>query len=197
MTTSFTNTWESKRTPETRTIEDLLRRTFEQADSYRYNSASIRIRVIDKIGQREALGGDRVKIDAKFRRIAQLAQQMPSMRAFRSNQQRPGQRFAQIGQPSASQGCDNLRAIKTERGRHLDGETAGEQLGNRLPRQPLGMAAEHAGGIVEHRARPVLQLNLQPRQNIRAQITDHAEGDIMLRQARRKAEIFYFILKIS
>ena len=48
MTTSTTNAWESKRTPETRGIEDLLRRNFQQADSYRYNSASIRIRVIDE-----------------------------------------------------------------------------------------------------------------------------------------------------
>jgi hypothetical protein len=28
-------------------VEDLLRRHFQQADSYRYNSASIRVRVID------------------------------------------------------------------------------------------------------------------------------------------------------
>ena len=48
MTTSTRNAWESKRTPETRGIEDLLRQSFQQADSYRYNSASIRIRVIDE-----------------------------------------------------------------------------------------------------------------------------------------------------
>lgn len=39
--------WEAKRTSETRMVEDLLRKFFEQADSYRYNSASIRVRVID------------------------------------------------------------------------------------------------------------------------------------------------------
>ena len=39
--------WEAKRTPETRMVEDLLRKHFERADSYRYNSASIRVRVID------------------------------------------------------------------------------------------------------------------------------------------------------
>ena len=39
--------WETKRTPETRMVEDLLRKNFERADSYRYNSASIRVRVID------------------------------------------------------------------------------------------------------------------------------------------------------
>jgi len=39
--------WEAKRTSETRLIEDHLRKHFQQVDSYRYNSASIRIRVID------------------------------------------------------------------------------------------------------------------------------------------------------
>jgi stress-induced morphogen len=45
--TTATLSWEAKRTPETRTVEDLLRQHFERADSYRYNSASIRVRVID------------------------------------------------------------------------------------------------------------------------------------------------------
>src|SRR5205085_6237800 len=47
MTTATTAQWESKRTAETRTVEDLLRQHFKQADAYRYNSASIRVRVID------------------------------------------------------------------------------------------------------------------------------------------------------
>ncbi|HEY7157179.1 MAG TPA: hypothetical protein VH575_24715 [Gemmataceae bacterium] len=47
MTTATTPPWEAKRTSETRMVEDLLRRHFQQADSYRYNSASIRVRVID------------------------------------------------------------------------------------------------------------------------------------------------------
>ena len=47
MTTSTTPLWEAKRTDETRMVEDLLRKHFEQADSYRQNSASIRVRVID------------------------------------------------------------------------------------------------------------------------------------------------------
>ena len=47
MTTSTTPRWESKRTAETRMVEDLLGKHFQQADSYRYNSASIRVRVID------------------------------------------------------------------------------------------------------------------------------------------------------
>ena len=53
--------WEAKRTDESRTVEDVLRRVggFAQADAYRYNSASIRVRVIDPrfesmtIGQRD------------------------------------------------------------------------------------------------------------------------------------------------
>ena len=40
--------WESKRTDETRRIEDHLKQAgFRQVDAYRYNVASIRIRVID------------------------------------------------------------------------------------------------------------------------------------------------------
>ena len=41
-------TWEAKRTDESRMVEDALRRGgFAQADAYRYNLASIRVRVID------------------------------------------------------------------------------------------------------------------------------------------------------
>jgi stress-induced morphogen len=47
MTTATIPRWETKRTDETRAVEELLRQHFEQADSYRYNSASIRVRVID------------------------------------------------------------------------------------------------------------------------------------------------------
>ena len=40
--------WEAKRTDETRQVEDVLRKAeFEMVDAYRYNSASIRVRVID------------------------------------------------------------------------------------------------------------------------------------------------------
>lgn len=45
--TTATTSWEARRTPETRMVEDMLRQHFEQADSYRYNAASIRVRVID------------------------------------------------------------------------------------------------------------------------------------------------------
>lgn len=39
--------WESMRTNETRQIESLLREKFPRTDAYRFNSASIRVRVID------------------------------------------------------------------------------------------------------------------------------------------------------
>lgn len=48
MTNDVTTPWEAKRTDETRQVEDVLRNGgFQQADAYRYNSASIRVRVID------------------------------------------------------------------------------------------------------------------------------------------------------
>jgi len=40
--------WESKRTSETKEVEKLLRKKFQRVDCYRYNSASIRVRVIDE-----------------------------------------------------------------------------------------------------------------------------------------------------
>jgi hypothetical protein len=39
--------WEAKRTPETKSVEEFLGKHFERVDSYRFNSASIRVRVID------------------------------------------------------------------------------------------------------------------------------------------------------
>jgi stress-induced morphogen len=45
--TTATMPWEAKRTDETRGIEELLEKHFQKADSYRYNSATIRVRVID------------------------------------------------------------------------------------------------------------------------------------------------------
>jgi len=47
MTAESASCWEDKRTDETRQVEDLLKKHFRQADVYRYNSASIRVRVID------------------------------------------------------------------------------------------------------------------------------------------------------
>ena len=42
-----TSRWEMMRTDETRDIEKLLRKTFPRTDAYRYNSASIRVRIVD------------------------------------------------------------------------------------------------------------------------------------------------------
>ncbi|AGA27333.1 hypothetical protein Sinac_3052 [Singulisphaera acidiphila DSM 18658] len=53
--------WEEKRTDETRKIEALFHTNFPKTDAYRFNSASIRVRVIDErfegksIAEREAL----------------------------------------------------------------------------------------------------------------------------------------------
>lgn len=48
MSTSLGKPWESKKTDETRSVERSLTSTFEHVDAYRYNSASVRIRVIDR-----------------------------------------------------------------------------------------------------------------------------------------------------
>ena len=47
MNQQLSSPWASKRTDETRGVEDVLRREFPTTDAYRYNSASIRVRVID------------------------------------------------------------------------------------------------------------------------------------------------------
>lgn len=48
MTPTTATRWESMRTDETRAVEDALRKAgFAQADAYRYNAASIRVRVVD------------------------------------------------------------------------------------------------------------------------------------------------------
>ncbi len=58
--------WKAKRTDETRNVERVLREAgFEQVDAYRYNSASIRVRVIDSSFE----GLSRVKRDAKVEKV--------------------------------------------------------------------------------------------------------------------------------
>ncbi len=48
MADTSSNDWAAKRTDETRMVEQALRDAgFENVDAYRYNSASIRVRVID------------------------------------------------------------------------------------------------------------------------------------------------------
>lgn len=49
MTQTAAPAWHAKRTDETNMVEETVRKAgFERADAYRYNSASIRVRVIDK-----------------------------------------------------------------------------------------------------------------------------------------------------
>ena len=50
MTTKQVSSWESKRTDESRMVEDNLQESgsFDRVDAYRYNSASLRVRVIDR-----------------------------------------------------------------------------------------------------------------------------------------------------
>ncbi len=47
MSQHTTPRWETMRTAETRHVEQFLRREFPNTDAYRFNSASIRVRVID------------------------------------------------------------------------------------------------------------------------------------------------------
>jgi hypothetical protein len=39
--------WQEKRTDETRKIEEILRKHFRRSDAYRFNAASIRVRIVD------------------------------------------------------------------------------------------------------------------------------------------------------
>jgi hypothetical protein len=49
MTNSAVPLWKAKQTAETNRVEEVFRKAgFQQVDSYRYNSASIRVRVIDR-----------------------------------------------------------------------------------------------------------------------------------------------------
>ncbi len=47
MSQSITKPWESRQTDETRLVEESLRAVFPETDAYRYNAASIRVRVVD------------------------------------------------------------------------------------------------------------------------------------------------------
>lgn len=61
MDMSETCAWEHLRTDETRRVEDVLRQGFAQVDAYRYNTASIRIRIVDPVF-RNLRRGDRVDL---------------------------------------------------------------------------------------------------------------------------------------
>ena len=47
MSKKGTPRWKAMRTDESRLVEQVLRKEFPKTDAYRYNSASIRVRVID------------------------------------------------------------------------------------------------------------------------------------------------------
>jgi hypothetical protein len=55
------SSWEEKRTSETKKIEEIFRKEFPFTDAYRFNSAAIRIRIVDdrfegkSIEEREAM----------------------------------------------------------------------------------------------------------------------------------------------
>ena len=62
MTQMIAQPWEAKRTDQTRQVEEALKKDgFAESDAYRYNSASIRVRVIDSrfeglsIAERDAM----------------------------------------------------------------------------------------------------------------------------------------------
>jgi len=67
--------WHAKRTAESRQVEEVLREGgFQQVDAYRYNSASIRVRVIDprfagkSVDERDAL------VDVYLRKLPEHTQ---------------------------------------------------------------------------------------------------------------------------
>jgi stress-induced morphogen len=47
MSNPMKNRWEAKRTGESRKVEKVLRKEFPNTDAYRYNNASIRVRIVD------------------------------------------------------------------------------------------------------------------------------------------------------
>jgi stress-induced morphogen len=47
MTNKTLSRWKRMRTDETRMVEEVLRKTFPKTDAYRYNPASIRVRIVD------------------------------------------------------------------------------------------------------------------------------------------------------
>lgn len=49
MSQATTSRWELMRTEESRKVEEVLRKRFPKTDAYRYNSASIRVRIVDPV----------------------------------------------------------------------------------------------------------------------------------------------------
>jgi stress-induced morphogen len=70
MTQQIATKWETKRTAETRRVESFLRHVFPKTDAYRYNSASIRVRVIDERFQGKS-------VDARDGMVEPLLKRLP------------------------------------------------------------------------------------------------------------------------
>jgi hypothetical protein len=63
-------TWESYRTDESRQVEEQLRPHFQQVDAYRYNAASIRVRILDPRFKRQS-------VFARTRRVEPVIAKLP------------------------------------------------------------------------------------------------------------------------
>lgn len=70
-------TWESKKTAETQDVEKLLREQghFHQVDAYRYNEASIRVRVIDPRFRGKSVDQRDRMVDKFLRKLPESTQQ--------------------------------------------------------------------------------------------------------------------------
>ena len=67
--------WHDKRTAETNKVEEILKKEgFEQADAYRYNSASIRVRVIDSRFERLSRDERDARVEAALDRLPEETQ---------------------------------------------------------------------------------------------------------------------------
>ncbi len=75
MTQTATRSWEAKRTDETRAVERVLKEAaFEQVDAYRYNAASIRVRVIDKRFEKMAYAKRDAMVEPHLEKLTERTQ---------------------------------------------------------------------------------------------------------------------------
>ena len=75
MTRTANRSWESRRTDETRMVERALRDAgFETVDAYRYNSAAIRLRVIDPRFEGKPLEKRDAMVEQHLKRLPERTQ---------------------------------------------------------------------------------------------------------------------------
>lgn len=75
MTNATIPAWEAKRTDETRGVEEALRKAgFQQVDAYRYNAASIRVRVIDPRFEGLAIAERDAKLEPHLAKLPEATQ---------------------------------------------------------------------------------------------------------------------------